>query len=313
MKENYTVSFTLNDIAQCRLVKAENAEQARAYFAEIEPTAEIAGAALDQCHLERRGCPVEIVPDGWTAAPAAEERPVIPTTAEAITEMEKAEIAHKAAASAYSEARDTLHDAIKNGTDAEKAAARDAAEKAAKESEYAAIIAAITTENARAAWAAEYLPKICEILNQYEGKKIGDKTRKKIYNEIFEATDSTRACVIFPEYGSDYIHINHSLFPHGLDIYRAYNPDDPKPGDFRDADGKLKHFDPAALSPCKFDYTPDPAAKYSELAEKLEAVKAAWAALEAAISDYNNTAGTAFESLYARDISSRCNITAARR
>lgn len=70
MKENYTVSFTLNDVAQCRLVKAENAEQARAYFTEIEPAAIIAGVNLDQCHLERRGCPVEIVPDGWTPAPA---------------------------------------------------------------------------------------------------------------------------------------------------------------------------------------------------------------------------------------------------
>lgn len=75
MKENYTVSFTLNDVAQCRLIKAESAEQARAYFSEIEPAAIIAGAALDQCNLERRGCPVEIVPDGWTPAPAAEEEP----------------------------------------------------------------------------------------------------------------------------------------------------------------------------------------------------------------------------------------------
>ena len=73
MKENYTVSFTLNDVAQCRLIKAENAEQASAYFAEIEPAAEIHGASLDQCHLERRGCPVEIVPDGWAPAPVAEE------------------------------------------------------------------------------------------------------------------------------------------------------------------------------------------------------------------------------------------------
>ena len=73
MKENYTVSFTLNDVAQCRLVKADSKEQAIAYFAEIEPAATIAGAAIDQCNLERRGCPVEIVPDGWTPAPAAEE------------------------------------------------------------------------------------------------------------------------------------------------------------------------------------------------------------------------------------------------
>lgn len=313
MKENYTVSFTLNDVAQCRLVKAESAEQARAYFAEIEPAAIIAGAALDQCHLERRGCPVEIVPDGWTPAPADNKQPTIPTTAEAIRAMESAEIAHTAAARTYSDARDALHEAIKHGTDAEKAAASDAAEAAAKESERATIIAAITTENARAAWAAEYLPKICNVLNKYEGKKIGDKTREKIYNEIFEATDSTRACVIFPEYGSDYIHINHSLFPHGLDIYRGYSTDDPKPRDFRDESGKLKHFDPAALDGCKFDYTADPEAKRAELVDKLAEIKAARAALEAAISDYNNAAGTAFESLYSRDIGGRCDIKAVRR
>ena len=73
MKENYTVSFVKNDVNQCRLVKAESKEQALAYFAEIEPGAEICGAALDQCNLERRGCPVEIVPDGWTPAPAEAE------------------------------------------------------------------------------------------------------------------------------------------------------------------------------------------------------------------------------------------------
>jgi len=73
MKENYTVSFVKNDVNQCRLVKAESKEQALAYFAEIEPDAEICGAALDQCNLERRGCPVEIVPDGWTPAPAETE------------------------------------------------------------------------------------------------------------------------------------------------------------------------------------------------------------------------------------------------
>ena len=74
MKENYTVSFTKNDVAQARLVKAENAEQALAYFAEIEPTATVHGASLDQCNLDRRGCPVEIVPDGWQPAAPEQEQ-----------------------------------------------------------------------------------------------------------------------------------------------------------------------------------------------------------------------------------------------
>ena len=81
MKENYTVSFTKNDVAQARLVKAENAEQALAYFAEIEPTATVYGASLDQCNLERRGCPVEIVPDGWQPAPEQEQAEQQDTTA----------------------------------------------------------------------------------------------------------------------------------------------------------------------------------------------------------------------------------------
>lgn len=73
MKENYAVSFVKDEVNQCRLVKAESKEQALAYFAEIEPDAETCGAALDQCSLERRGCPVEIVPDGWTPAPEQEQ------------------------------------------------------------------------------------------------------------------------------------------------------------------------------------------------------------------------------------------------
>lgn len=81
MKENYTISFTKNDVPQARLVKAENAEQALAYFAEIEPAATVYGASLDQCNLERRGCPVEVVPDGWQPA-TSEEQP---------TEQEQAE------------------------------------------------------------------------------------------------------------------------------------------------------------------------------------------------------------------------------
>ena len=59
------------------------------------------------------------------------ENKITITTAEAIRAMESAEIAHTNAARTYSDARDALHEAIKHGTDAEKAAASDAAEAAA--------------------------------------------------------------------------------------------------------------------------------------------------------------------------------------
>lgn len=80
MKENYTVSFVKDNVGQARLVKAESKDQALAYFAEIEPTAIVHGASLDQCNLERRGCPVETVPDGWQPATSEQEQAEQQTT-----------------------------------------------------------------------------------------------------------------------------------------------------------------------------------------------------------------------------------------
>ena len=49
-------------------------------------------------------------------------------------------------------------------------------------------IAAILNDNARAAFTAENLPAIIEVINKYTGKKIGEKTREKICAEIETAT-----------------------------------------------------------------------------------------------------------------------------
>ena len=66
------------------------------------------------------------------------------------------------------------------------------------------------------------------------------------------------------------------------------------------------------LCGCSFDYIADPAAKLAELEKKLEAVKAARAALTAAIDEYNAASGSAFENLNEREISHRCDIIARR-
>ena len=47
---------------------------------------------------------------------------------------------------------------------------------------------AILTQNAKRAFFAENIGKICEIWNSYAGKKYGEKTKEKIYNEIRTAT-----------------------------------------------------------------------------------------------------------------------------
>lgn len=65
MKETYVISFEKNTVTQIRLVKAESAEQAKAYFVEIEPAATVYDVAVDNVGYARRGVPCKEVPDGW--------------------------------------------------------------------------------------------------------------------------------------------------------------------------------------------------------------------------------------------------------
>lgn len=68
MKVDFVVSFVKNTVPQARIVKAENAAQAQAYFEQIEPEAEIYSMSVDDFNLAKEGCPVEEVPDGWKIA-----------------------------------------------------------------------------------------------------------------------------------------------------------------------------------------------------------------------------------------------------
>lgn len=64
----------------------------------------------------------------------------------------------------------------------------NAISEAEEEESRANKIAAILNDNARAAFTAENLPAIIEVINKYTGKKIGEKTREKIRAEIETAT-----------------------------------------------------------------------------------------------------------------------------
>lgn len=260
----------------------------------------------DRVVIDNHFCEVVAAPE--------QEQTTIPTTAEARKAYAAYLDNYEAAKADKNNAREALRQVtrIERGTEdtMRKAAIKAATATAAADRAAAAL--AIAAENVRAAWIAEYLPKICEVLNRYEGKKIGDKTKEKISDELYTAT-GCRVRVVFPEYGSDYLSVyGEDIFPRGLEIYRQYSPEDSKARDFRDEGGKLKHFDPEQLCGCSFDYIADPAAKLAELEKKLEAVKAARAALAAAIDEYNAASGSAFENLNEREISHRCDIIARR-
>lgn len=242
-----------------------------------------------------------------------EQQDTTPTTAEAREAYDVARENYEAAKAEKNNAREALRQVtrIERGTEDTMRKAVNEAATATAAAERASALLTIAAENVRAAWIAEHLPKICEVLNKYEGKKVGEKTKEKISDELFAAT-GCRVRVVFPDYGSDYISVYGDDFPRGLEIYRQYNPEDSKARDFRDDSGKLKHFEPERLCGCSFDYIADPAAKLAELEKKLEAVKAARAALAAAIDEYNTASGSAFENLNEREISHRCDIIARR-
>ena len=62
----YNISFIENGIGQANLCKAENAEQAKAYFESIAPNAEVIGVTENN-ESYKPGKPCHVVPDGWTA------------------------------------------------------------------------------------------------------------------------------------------------------------------------------------------------------------------------------------------------------
>ena len=106
----------------------------------------------------------------------------IKKTRATITDEEKtaADVARRFFRDNYASATEEEH--------AKDRAAYNAAVKAANEEHErntdAQILIAILKDNARRAWMAENLPKICEIWNRYEGKPHGEKTAAKIREEL---------------------------------------------------------------------------------------------------------------------------------
>ena len=93
--------------------------------------------------------------------------------------------------------REALRQAVRNGSDEEKEAARDRYKAA--EARYIAELEANTREkvliqvlrdNAAQAYFAENIGIICDIWNRYAGKPHGEKTAEKIRNEIHQAINA---------------------------------------------------------------------------------------------------------------------------
>ena len=91
----------------------------------------------------------------------------------------------------------------------------------------------VMQSNAVIAFKFQVFPKILEILNKYEGKRIGDKTNKKIQNEIWRITGCH---VIFNQMRNIDIWTGYYNLPdYRLTLYSVYGETN-----FIEEDGKLK-------------------------------------------------------------------------
>lgn len=158
-------------------------------------------------------------------------------------------------------------------------------EKVSKETqpnEEAKIKTAILLDNARHAFFAENIKKICDIWNKYEGEKHGEKTRDKICTELYAAC----GCYVYIQgcYTNSELIISFRyfdalgrLFPYGQNEIRALASGTPT-----DEENKIKKLSPEGFRLCWVgEYVEDvdafvkgfynARAELKELSEKMDA------------------------------------------
>ena len=156
----------------------------------------------------------------------------------------------------------------------------DAEDKAEQEKE---IYKKALRHNIEVAFITEMLPKICGVYQKYAGKRIGDKTKKKIRNEIREAINDPDngyvsldnvTMTIYAFHKQIYLYFGSYDDPaatYGKSCYKAYN-----------AEGKLNSISPEMFSynkkyiediPAYIEEKKALAEKLAELSKEIEKVR----------------------------------------
>lgn len=214
---------------------------------------------------------------------------------EILEEIKKARAAIKDTAKSEKEfERLALLEVKRNGSDEEFEEARAKYEAAAKKcrkehehNETQQMKIEILKDNAARALFAENIAAICEVWNKYEGKPHGEKTSKKIRDEIEKETGLR-------------VYIGNKYDDANIKIYLGYNSSAPF-GDLEFVpiwngekqpaliDNKVQKIDPEKFRVyCVGEYVEDVNAHVKELRKAHAAALEAEKALEEAISKYNN-------------------------
>lgn len=133
---------------------------------------------------------------------------------------------------------------------------------------------AILNDNAARAFVAEYLGAACEVWNKYEGKRIGEKTKKKIANEI-KQTCGVWFSYDTRHYGDSFVFYmanggGVSLLPYFRELEIFLN------GKLFDKDGKAQRITADGAKPCNVgEYVEDVEAHKNELLKAFYALEEA--------------------------------------
>lgn len=158
----------------------------------------------------------------------------------------------------------------------------------------AAVNAELHRQNSRAAFIAEAKTATAATLEKYAGKRIGEKTREKINNEL----STLFGCRAYFSSSMHYVTFCNSLFGSDYLEFRRNRAGDHY-SQFTGTDGKLEKIDTAELYTYSHTtYTPNIEETAAELFTAAAAVAEATAALEKAKSAYNAIADGRFVHLY---------------
>lgn len=171
--------------------------------------------------------------------------------------------------------------------------ARAARDKAAEPIPGAKLRAAILRDNARRAFFEEILPAAVDILRKYERKPYGEKTQRRISDEIHEKTgfycyisdNGMHSKIQFSAYntGAPWTHdeLNATFY------HDRKNPDDTRRG-LLDEKNRIDTTSADLLRAYNLrEYVEDPEARAEEIRAAHEKALAAWETWDAAASEYN--------------------------
>lgn len=171
--------------------------------------------------------------------------------------------------------------------------------KNAEEIETLFLVNKILSDNARQSAIATILPVFAELINKYKGKQYGEKTKRKIAEEMMELTGFR--VYLYETHFSQEIHFMNDFFGYTntkLELCARYHAEDPNRENILDGN-RICPFDPNEwyLSYCA-DYVDDVIERVYAIKSARQTAKTAYEQAEQAFKELNKLVPSSVDNVY---------------